>query len=61
MKHYAGSLAYGTNVSTSDTDFRGIFVGERSEISTPFGKITEWADPNEEDTKLFEFIDNHCL
>lgn len=63
VKHYAGSLAYGTNVSTSDTDFRGIFVGERSEISTPFGKITEWADPNEEDTKLFElnfFIELAC-
>lgn len=54
VKHYAGSLAYGTNVASSDTDFRGIFLGSRYEVSTPFDNVTEWVDLNEEDTKFFE-------
>lgn len=54
VKHYAGSISYGTNTPTSDTDFRGIFVGNRAELTTPFEKISEWIDPSEEDTKLFE-------
>lgn len=63
VKHYAGSKAYGTNIETSDTDFRGIFLGHRKEISTPFFKIQEWTDESEEDTKLFElnfFIELCC-
>lgn len=54
VKHYAGSIAYGTNTASSDTDFRGIFLGSRYEITTPFNNVTEWIDPTEEDTKLFE-------
>lgn len=54
VKHYAGSLAYGTNTPQSDIDFRGIFLGNREEITTPFAPISEWIDPSEEDTKLFE-------
>ncbi len=63
VKHYAGSLAYGTNTPESDTDFRGIFIGEREDITTPFKSLTEWIDPSEEDTKLFElnfFIELAC-
>jgi hypothetical protein len=54
VKHYAGSIAYGTNIATSDVDFRGIFLGSRNEVTTPFNNVTEWVDPSEEDTKLFE-------
>jgi len=54
VKHYAGSISYGTNIASSDTDFRGIFLGSRYEVCTPFDNVTEWVDPNEEDTKLFE-------
>lgn len=63
VKHYAGSKAYGTNIESSDTDFRGIFLGNREEITTPFFKVQEWSDESEEDTKLFElnfFIDLCC-
>jgi len=54
VKHYAGSISYGTNVATSDTDFRGIFVGDRKEITSPFYNIKEIEDETEEDTKYFE-------
>lgn len=63
VKHYAGSKAYGTNIETSDTDFRGIFLADRIEVSTPFFNVQEWVDKNEEDTKLFElnfFINLAC-
>lgn len=63
VKHYAGSLAYGTNVASSDIDFRGIFLGSREDITTPFNNIKEWIDPTEEDTKLFElnfFVELAC-
>lgn len=54
IKHYAGSIAYGTNTQTSDIDFRGIFLADRAAITTPFGNIKEMTDETEEDTKLFE-------
>lgn len=54
VKHYAGSIAYGTNLPTSDVDFRGIFVGEPINIRTPFYRIEEAEDTTEEDTKLYE-------
>jgi predicted nucleotidyltransferase len=63
VKHYAGSKSYGTNIASSDTDFRGIFLGDRKEITTPFFPVTEWEDTTEEDTKLFElnfFISLAC-
>jgi predicted nucleotidyltransferase len=54
VKHYAGSIAYGTNLPTSDTDFRGIFVGEPINIRTPFFRIDEAKDMAEEDTVIYE-------
>ncbi len=54
VKHYAGSLAYGTNLPTSDVDFRGIFVGDPINVRTPFFRIEEAEDTSEEDTKLYE-------
>lgn len=54
VKHYAGSLAYGTNLPTSDIDFRGIFVADEINIRTPFFPVREVSDQTEDDTKLFE-------
>jgi hypothetical protein len=54
VKHYAGSRAYGTNLPTSDTDFRGIFVADPINVRTPFYPITEKVDTSEEDTVIYE-------
>ena len=54
VKHYAGSLAYGTALPTSDTDIRGIFCADPEEIRTPFYPVREVTLPNEEDGKLYE-------
>jgi len=54
VKHYAGSLAYGTNLPTSDVDFRGIFCADPVNVRTPFFTVRESADVDEEDTKLYE-------
>ena len=54
VKHYAGSIAYGTNLPTSDTDFRGIFCADPVNILTPFFPVRESDDEEEEDTKLYE-------
>jgi len=54
VKHYAGSISYGTNTPNSDTDFRGIFLGDRESITTPYDYKKEIIDENEEDTKYFE-------
>ena len=54
VKHYAGSIAYGTNLPTSDVDFRGIFCGDPINVRTPFFPVREAEDMDEEDTKLFE-------
>lgn len=54
VKHYAGSISYGTNLPTSDTDFRGIFVADPINIRTPFFNIEEAKDTSEEDTVLYE-------
>lgn len=56
VKHYAGSIAYGTNIATSDTDVRGIFVANPINVRTPFFRIEESVDNNEEDTKLYELF-----
>lgn len=53
-KHYAGSHAYGTNIATSDVDFRGIFVADPVNIRTPFYPVKEVEDSSEEDTKFYE-------
>lgn len=56
VKHYAGSIAYGTNTPSSDTDFRGIYCDPPRGIITPWTKprTETWEDPSEEDTVLFE-------
>jgi predicted nucleotidyltransferase len=54
VKHYAGSIAYGTNLPTSDVDFRGIFCGDQINVRTPFFPVRECEDSLEEDTKLYE-------
>lgn len=54
VKHLAGSQAYGTSTPESDTDYRGIFLANKEFILTPFYKVKEVADKNEEDTKFYE-------
>lgn len=54
VKHYAGSIAYGTNLPTSDVDFRGIFCADQINVRTPFFTVRECEDSLEEDTKLYE-------
>lgn len=54
VKHFAGSLAYGTNLPTSDVDYRGVFSGDPVNVRTPFYTVRECEDVNEEDTKLYE-------
>ncbi len=59
VKHYAGSIAYGTNLPTSDVDFRGIFFANPISIRTPFFPVKEIVDDKEEDTKFYEM--NHFM
>lgn len=54
VKHRAGSYAYGTNIETSDEDYRGIFCADPINIRTPFFRVNEVEDSKEEDTKIFE-------
>jgi hypothetical protein len=54
VKHYAGSIAYGTNLPTSDVDYRGIFVADPINIRTPFFRVDECKDTTEEDTTIYE-------
>lgn len=54
VKHKAGSHAYGTNISTSDEDYRGIFCADPINLRTPFFTVREVEDTDEEDTKLYE-------
>ena len=54
VKHYAGSISYGTNLPTSDVDFRGVFCGDPVNVRTPFFTVRECEDVDEEDTKLYE-------
>lgn len=54
VKHKAGSHAYGTNIASSDEDFRGIFCADPINVRTPFFRIEEAEDTSEEDTKLYE-------
>ncbi len=54
VKHLAGSKAYGTNLPTSDTDYRGVFAADPINILTPFFNVREATDVDEEDTKLYE-------
>lgn len=53
-KHFAGSIAYGTNLPTSDVDYRGIFVADPIYVRTPFFNVNEAKDTSEEDTVIYE-------
>lgn len=54
VQHYAGSLAYGTSLPTSDTDIRGVFCASPLQVRTPFYPVKEVTLPDEEDGKLYE-------
>jgi uncharacterized protein len=54
VQHYAGSIAYGTNLPTSDVDIRGIFCAESKSIRTPFFPVREVTMQDQEDGKLYE-------
>lgn len=56
VKHYAGSIAYGTNLPESDVDFRGIFYDTNSERLSPWStpRLEIWEDKDEEDTVYTE-------
>lgn len=54
VRHYAGSLSYGTNLPTSDTDIRGIFCADEVYHRSPWFTVNEFSIPNEEDSKLYE-------
>ena len=54
IKHYAGSISYGTNHANSDIDFRGLFALDQKTLISPFNDIKEFVDESEEDTKYYE-------
>lgn len=54
MRCYAGSLAYGTNLPSSDTDIRGLFCAEEKFVRTPFFNVKEQVLEDEEDGKMYE-------
>jgi len=54
VKHLAGSHAYGTNIETSDVDYRGIFIADDLTILSPFYNVEQVTDQTEEDTVYYE-------
>lgn len=54
VKVLAGSHAYGTNIISSDTDYRGIFHADPIHYLTPFYPLEQFQDPAEEDSTYFE-------
>lgn len=54
VKHYAGSISYGTALPDSDVDLRGIFCANPINVRTPFFPVGEATASDEEDTKLYE-------
>lgn len=54
MRCHSGSLAYGTNLPTSDVDIRGLFCAPPKFIRTPFFNIKEQTLEDEEDGKIYE-------
>jgi len=54
VQHYAGSIACGTNLPTSDVDIRGLFCATQKEVQTPFFPVKEVNIPGAEDGKLYE-------
>ncbi len=55
VKHLAGSKAYGTDLPDSDTDIRGLFIGDPINICTPWYTIKEGDILDSDDAKLYEF------
>lgn len=53
VKHYSGSISYGTNIPTSDVDIRGIFCADPEFYRTPFYTMGEQKGKGE-DEKYFE-------
>lgn len=54
VSHLSGSLAYGTNLPTSDRDVRGVFCLDKSFYLSPWHTCGEVNFPDQEDTKFFE-------
>jgi predicted nucleotidyltransferase len=54
IKHYAGSISYGTNHKNSDVDYRGLFALDQKRLINPFEDVKEFTDEKEEDTKYYE-------
>lgn len=54
VSHLSGSLAYGTNLPTSDRDVRGIFFVDREFHLSPWHTCGEVNVGDEEDTKYYE-------
>lgn len=54
FKGFAGSISYGTNLPSSDVDYRGIFCADQINVRTPFFAVNEINDVTEEDTKYYE-------
>lgn len=54
VSHLAGSLAYGTNLPTSDRDVRGIFFLDKTFSLSPWHTCGEVNDTDQEDTKYYE-------
>ena len=52
-KVISGSHAYGTNIETSDIDFRGIYIMPKDRLYSPF-YVTDEVEIPEVDGKLFE-------
>lgn len=61
VKHYAGSIAYGTNLPTSDVDIRGIFCADEIYQQSPWLSCGELTISSEEDTKYYELVKFLCL
>lgn len=57
-----GSTAYGTNLPTSDTDYRGIFIAPSENVITGFFPIEQWQDPDNDRVyyELRKFIKLLC-
>jgi predicted nucleotidyltransferase len=54
VSHIAGSLAYGTNLPTSDRDVRGVFCVDKEFYLSPWHSCGEVNVSGEEDTKYYE-------